>query len=62
MKGKKIDEMLHKIREEHSKELEGLTVEEEVHRANELAEKYAEELGLRTLKAEDRLTKPDRRR
>jgi len=50
MTGKEIDELLHKIREKRSKELEGLSIREQVRLTNELADKYVKEHGLVTVR------------
>ena len=49
MKAIEIDEMLHKIREERAKEVEGLTTEERVRRANEIMKTYAKKHGLNVI-------------
>jgi hypothetical protein len=54
MTGREIDEMLHKIREEHAKEIEGLSIAERVQRANEIAERYTKEHGLRIYKPKEK--------
>lgn len=48
-----MDEMWHRIREEHAAEDAGLSIEERVVRDNALAKEAAERLGLKIVKASD---------
>ncbi len=48
-----MDEMWHRIREEHAAEDAGLSIEERVARDNALAKEAAERLGLRIVTAAD---------